>query len=66
MGLELDSFIGTKLSTPKNGILTVVGRSVKNPRKYIVHCSICSPDREMFREELRMERVHLMVRNFNS
>lgn len=44
-------FIGTTFPTPKGGVLTVVGVAPKvkgKERKYVLECSICSLDRELF------------------
>lgn len=57
--LSIDSFIGYKFTTRKNAVITVIGRSEKHERKYVVHCSLCSQDTELFQEPLEMERTHL-------
>ncbi|AKO61121.1 endonuclease [Pseudoalteromonas phage H101] len=51
-----DSFTGTEIATPKEGILTVKyyqiipknKRNNKNTKRYICECSICSLDKELW------------------
>ncbi|AHK11172.1 hypothetical protein S14_60 [Shewanella sp. phage 1/4] len=47
----MDSFIGEEFTTPKGGIITVVGVVPKVKRKsiiYLLSCSICMQDTELF------------------
>lgn len=62
MTMNIDSFVGSQFQTPKKSIITVLRKSEANRRKYVVHCSKCSCDTELFNKPLEMERTHL-IRN---
>ena len=56
-----DDFVGSKFTTPKGGILTVTGWETCNQKtKFIVECSICSSDKELFPEGFRIAKSHLL------
>ena len=61
MTSKVDHFIGSTFNTPKGGVLLVVGKERLNKRtKYIVECSICSKDRELFPENFKIAKDHLL------
>ena len=56
-------FIGTKFPTPKGGIITVIGVDDNDSNvnvKFIVECSICSKDKELFPDNLLITKSHLI------
>jgi hypothetical protein len=56
-------FIGTTFPTPKGGVLTVVGvDKVKrgSNARFILECSICSQDKELFPERFLSEKGNLI------
>lgn len=60
MSLEIDPFIGYRFQTRKNSVIRVTKRSSTKLKKYEIHCSICSNDKELFPLPLEMERYHLL------
>lgn len=48
--MKIDKFIGSTFNTPQGGVLTVLGcNNLKGSKKsYILCCSICSEDKELF------------------
>ena len=59
---KVDSFIGSTFTTPKGGVLTVVGVNglTGNVKKYEVTCSVCSKDEELFPNPFMVTKGHLM------
>lgn len=64
MGRErLDGlFIGTQLETPKCSTLTVIGYDIKEG-KYIIKCSVCSLDNELFYDKVLSSKSNLISGN---
>lgn len=60
---KVDDFIGTTFPTPNGGVLTVVGwdgeRSGRT-KKYTIECSICSKDTELFLDDFKSTKGHLV------
>lgn len=56
-------FIGKQFETPKGGILTVVGissRKMNRVKVYILECSLCSNDKELFPDDIESMKGHLL------
>lgn len=56
-----EEFIGTEFATPKGGVLKVVGVDVGNTHtiKFILECSICSEDSELFPDKFLCSKSKL-------
>lgn len=62
-GEYVDDFIGTTFPTPKGGVLTVVSWSGERSgyiKRYTVECSTCSIDKELFPEDFKSVKGHLV------
>lgn len=58
-------FLNTTLPTPKGGVLTVKDFThVEGTLYYILHCSICSEDKELFKEPIKSTRVELTRKRY--
>lgn len=56
-----DDFIGKEFDTPTGGVLTVIGKEIINSRtKYLVECSICNKDKELFPDVFKITKTHLL------
>lgn len=58
-----NSFIGNKFPTPSGGVLTVVKGLPRNKgkdTKYVLDCTLCSRDTELFPEGFSCTKNHIL------
>lgn len=55
--MKVDDFIGTTFPTPKGGTITVMSKLPKN--KYMINCSICSKDKELYPDGFSIGKSNL-------